>query len=51
MFLQKSTQVLKLYFGYVVHHAMTGHHTKSCTKLLHKSFYKNHFVKLTNLTR
>jgi hypothetical protein len=47
----KSTQVLELYFGYVVPHVMAGHHTKNCTKLLKKSFYKNHFVGLTNLPR
>jgi hypothetical protein len=47
----KSTHDLELDFGYIILHATTGHHTKNCTKLLQKSFYKNHFVKLTNLPR
>jgi hypothetical protein len=50
MFLQ-NLRDLELDFGYVVLHAMTGHHTKICTKLLKGSFCINYLVMLINLPR
>jgi hypothetical protein len=38
-------------FGYVVGTSMDRICAKNCTKLLKKSFYKTHFVKLINLPR
>jgi hypothetical protein len=47
----KSTQDLELDFGYVVGTSMFRFCAKKCTKLLKKSFYKNHLVILINLPR